>query len=55
LSQLVTAVSWKFVPGAGDKVAATLGYQDRPCWVERARLSGAPPLERPDRQEVPAK
>ena len=26
MSQLVTAVSWKFVPGAGDRVAATLGH-----------------------------
>jgi len=41
LSQVVTAVSWKFVPGAGGKVAATLGYADRPSWVENAR-SAAP-------------
>jgi nitrate reductase gamma subunit len=37
LSQVVTAVSWKFVPGAGAKVAATLGYAERPNWVENAR------------------
>jgi nitrate reductase gamma subunit len=37
LSQAVTAVSWKFVPGAGDRVAATLGSGDRPTWVEKAR------------------
>lgn len=54
LSQLVTAVSWKFVPGAGDRVAATLGYADRPCWVEKARLGGAQPGPAA-RQEVPAK
>jgi len=41
LSQAVTAVSWKFVPGAGDKVAATLGYAERPTWVAKSRL-GAP-------------
>jgi nitrate reductase gamma subunit len=41
LSQVVTAVSWKFVPGAGEKVAATLGYAGRPAWVENAR-SAAP-------------
>jgi hypothetical protein len=44
LSQLVTAVSWKFVPGAGAKVAATLGYADRPVWTEKSRLGGAPDL-----------
>jgi nitrate reductase gamma subunit len=36
-SQIVTAVSWKFVPGAGDKVAATLGYADNPVWAKNAR------------------
>ena len=41
LSQLVTAVSWKFVPGAGDQVAATLGYANRPSWVEKPRIGGA--------------
>lgn len=38
LSQVVTAVAWKFPAGAGDRVAATLGYADRPTWVEKARL-----------------
>jgi nitrate reductase gamma subunit len=38
LSQAVTAVAWKFPPGAGDRVAATLGYADRPSWVAGARL-----------------
>jgi nitrate reductase gamma subunit len=38
LSQIVTAVAWKFPPGAGDRVAATLGYADRPSWVPKARL-----------------
>lgn len=42
LSQTVTAVSWKFVPGAGDRVAATLGYTDRPIWIEKARSDAAP-------------
>ena len=39
LSQAVTAVAWKFPPGAGDRVAATLGYADRPSWVPGARLA----------------
>ena len=39
-SQIVTAVAWKFVPGAGDRVAATFGYADRPSWVPKARLNG---------------
>ncbi len=49
LSQVVTAVSWKFVPGAGDRVAATLGYADLPVWVEHARCGAserAPAQER---------
>lgn len=41
LSQVVTAVSWKFVPGAGDQVAATLGYANRPSWVEKPRVGGS--------------
>jgi len=41
LSQLVTAVSWKFVPGAGDRVAATLGYAGRPSWADKSRVGGA--------------
>lgn len=36
-SQAVTAVSWKFVPGAGERVAATLGYADLPNWVAQSR------------------
>lgn len=47
LSQLVSTVGWKFVAGAGDKIAATLGYADRPSWVEKSRLNS--------RQEVAAK
>ena len=39
LSQLVTAVAWKFPAGAGDRVAETLGFSDRPTWVPKARLS----------------
>ena len=38
LSQAVTAVAWKFPAGAGDRVAATLGYADRPSWLPGARL-----------------
>jgi nitrate reductase gamma subunit len=38
LSQLVTAIAWKFPAGAGDRVAATLGYADRPTWLPKARL-----------------
>ena len=38
LSQVVSAVAWKFPVGAGDRVAATLGYAERPTWVEKARL-----------------
>ncbi len=38
LSQAVTAVAWKFPPGAGDRIAATLGYAGRPSWIQGARL-----------------
>ncbi len=38
LSQIVTSASWKLQAGAGDRVAATLGYTARPNWVEKARL-----------------
>jgi len=41
LSQLVTAVAWKFPAGAGDRVAATLGYGERPNWLKGARLGAA--------------
>lgn len=37
-SQTVTAIAWKFPAGAGDRVAATLGYADSPSWVPKARL-----------------
>lgn len=39
LSQVVTAVAWKFPAGAGDRVAATLGYADRPTWVKDSRVA----------------
>jgi nitrate reductase gamma subunit len=39
LSQSVSAVAWKFPAGAGDRVAATLGYADQPSWMPQARLS----------------
>ncbi len=51
LSQVVTAVSWKLVPGAGDKVAATLGYADVPNWVENARSASHPPAPAAERKE----
>jgi nitrate reductase gamma subunit len=38
LSQVVTAVAWKFPAGAGDLVAATLGHADRPTWANNARI-----------------
>ena len=41
LSQVVTAIAWKFPAGAGDRVAATLGYADRPTWLPKARLETA--------------
>lgn len=41
-SQAVTAVSWKFVPGAGERVAATLGYADRPVWLPESRAAQPP-------------
>lgn len=44
LSQLVTAVAWKFPAEAGDRVAETLGYRDRPTWLPQARLSAAAPV-----------
>jgi len=51
LSQLVTAVSWKFVPGAGDRVTATLGLAERPGWMENARL-GVTPVPAAEQKEV---
>jgi nitrate reductase gamma subunit len=41
LSQVVTAVAWKFPEGGGDRVAATLGYANRPTWLPKSRLSSA--------------
>jgi nitrate reductase gamma subunit len=41
LSQLVSQVAWKFSPGAGDRVAETLGYGNRPSWVAKSRLTVA--------------
>ncbi|MDR3698653.1 MAG: hypothetical protein P4L56_03400 [Candidatus Sulfopaludibacter sp.] len=40
-SQAVTAVAWKFVPGAGQEVAATLGYAGLPIWVANSRSAPA--------------
>ncbi len=42
LSQLVTGLAWKFRPEAGDRVIETLGYPDRPTWVEKPRLEDSP-------------
>ena len=39
LSQYVTGLAWKFPLGAGQRVVETLGYGDRPTWVERPRLA----------------
>lgn len=39
VSQYVAGLAWKFPAGAGQRVAETLGYQDRPTWVERPRLA----------------
>jgi nitrate reductase gamma subunit len=47
LSQLVTGVAWKFPAGAGDRVAETLGFADRPTWVPKARLATAPDAAAP--------
>jgi nitrate reductase gamma subunit len=52
LSQVATAISWKFVPGAGDRVVVTLGHADQPSWADKARLviEATPPA--PNRKEV---
>jgi nitrate reductase gamma subunit len=42
LSQLVTGIAWKFPAGAGDRVAETLGFAERPTWVPKARLATEP-------------
>jgi len=49
LSQVVTAVAWKFPAGAGDRVVATLGYADRPAWLKDSRLHA--PLAREEGAE----
>ncbi len=40
LSQVVTAMAWKFPAGAGDRVAATLGYADRPAGWQKPGSDG---------------
>jgi hypothetical protein len=52
LSQLVTAASWKFVPGAGDRVAATLGYGELPSWTANARSAAGAPARAEERKEI---
>ena len=47
LSQLVTGIAWKFPAGAGDRVAETLGFADRPTWVPKARLATEPKVDEP--------
>ena len=41
LSQIVTALAWKFPAGAGDRVAATVGYAEKPSWILKARIANA--------------
>jgi nitrate reductase gamma subunit len=55
LSQLVTAVSWKFLPGAGDRIAATLGYADLPTWAANARAGAKVDALAEPRKEVRVK
>jgi nitrate reductase gamma subunit len=42
LSQLVTAIAWKFPAGAGDSVTETLGFADLPTWMPKSRLAAGP-------------
>ncbi len=39
MSQLVTAIGWKFPVGAGDKVIETLGYKNLPTWLDKSRVN----------------
>jgi len=41
LSQTVSALAWKFVPGAGDKIIATLGRAGMPSYVATGRAQTA--------------
>ncbi|TKJ36574.1 hypothetical protein CEE37_14945 [candidate division LCP-89 bacterium B3_LCP] len=52
LSQLVTAISWKFPAGAGDMVIETLGYKEYPTWVKKPRLET--PVELKVKEEINA-
>jgi len=54
-SQAVTAVAWKFVPGAGQRVAATLGYGDLPVWVANSRSAPPAAQESASKKEALAK
>ena len=47
MSQLVTAIAWKFPAGAGDRVVETLGLADRPTWVLKPRIHTAPLASEP--------
>lgn len=55
LSQVVTSVAWKFPAGAGDKIAATLGYGNRPTWVDKPRLGLPEPRPEYEKSEVAAR
>jgi nitrate reductase gamma subunit len=39
LCRFAGGLAWKFPVGGGERIAATLGYGDRPTWVERPRLA----------------
>lgn len=39
LARFAGGLAWKFPVGGGQRIAATLGYGDRPTWVERPRLA----------------
>ncbi len=51
LSQLVTGIAWKFPAGAGDRVAETLGFLDRPTWMPKARLAEVLAASEPAKKE----
>jgi nitrate reductase gamma subunit len=54
ISHVVTAVAWKFPPGAGERVIATLGYADRPTWMPKSRLGAPVPTTPAASTAVPA-
>ncbi len=52
LSQYVAGIGWKFPCGAGDRVMESLGYKDKPTWVEKPRLNGKTTEPAPAVKEV---